>query len=345
MRRIPLPAPMEAQLVAELPAGEGWQFEPKWDGFRAIVGRRGGHVAINSKAGKPLERYFPELVEGLLAIDADDFILDGELVLPVAGSLSFDALQQRLHPAASRIARLARDTPAQLVLFDCLRVAGTDLLPSPLAERRRRLEQFHGERDAPGLLLSPVSRSARGALDWLDHSGGALDGIVAKRRDEPYRPGERAMLKIKQLRSADCVVGGFRRTADGKGVASLLLGLFDAAGALDHVGFCSAFKAADRAAMLRRLVADAGPPGFTGKAPGGPSRWRPDRENPWEPLRGNIVVEVAYDQVTARRFRHGTRFLRWRPDKAPAQCTLDQMVRELAPAQLAQLLPQGRASA
>ena len=332
----PALAPMEAKLVTALPEDPGWQFEPKWDGFRALVFRDGGAVELLSKSGKSLARYFPEIVALVAGIDQARFVLDGELILPVGDILSFDALQARLHPAESRITKLSRETPAQLMLFDCLRDGGDDLLGRPLAERRAALEAFHARNGGLSLLLSPCGDLAA-ARGWLAQSGGALDGVVAKRLDQPYRPGERAMLKVKQHRTADCVVGGFRRAKDGNGVASLLLGLYDDAGRLNHVGFTSGIAAADRAALAAKLEPLIEAPGFTGKAPGGPSRWNNGEESEWEPLRSERVVEVLYDQVTGARFRHGTRLLRWRSDKAPDQCTMEQLVYELRPAELATL--------
>ena len=333
-----LPLPMEARLVAELPSPPGWQYEPKWDGFRAVVGRDGKSADIRSKSGKSLSRFFPEIVDALLATKERRYILDGELILPLGGALSFDALQQRLHPAESRILRLSRETPAQLMLFDCLTLGHEDLMGAPLRERRAALERFHEQEGTATLLLSPATEREKVATAWLERSGGALDGIIAKQIDLPYRSGERAMMKVKNYRSADCVVGGFRRTEGGKGAASLLLGLYDKAGALNHVGFTSSFKADERPLLLQRLTPLVGVPGFTGKAPGGPSRWNRGEESAWEPLRPELVVEVVYDQVTGGRFRHGTRFLRWRPDKAPQQCTCDQLQMELRPAELDQLL-------
>ena len=328
--------PMEAKLVAALPDEAGWQFEPKWDGFRALVFRDGDAVELRSKSGKSLARYFPEIVALVAAIAQRRFVLDGELILPIGEVLSFDALQARLHPAASRISKLSRRTPAQLMLFDCLRDGEDDLLDRPLAQRRLALEAFHARHGEPSLLLSPCGDLAA-ARAWLTQSGGALDGVVAKRLDEPYRPGDRAMLKVKQHRTADCVVGGFRRAKDGGGVASLLLGLHDDAGRLNHVGFTAGIAATERSALLARLAPLIGGSGFTGKAPGGPSRWNDGEESQWEPLRSELVVEVLYDQVTGARFRHGTRLLRWRPDKAPAQCTMDQLLHALRPAELATL--------
>lgn len=323
-------APMEAKLVAALPAEEGWQFEPKWDGFRCLVFKQGGEVALQSKAGKPLARYFPEVAAAIAALPAD-IVLDGELLIPVGNSLSFEALQMRLHPAESRVRRLAAETPARLMLFDCLWSQGS-LLERPLAERREALQAFHAAHRSPTLRLSPFTCESAVAQRWLDASGGALDGVVAKRRDEPYRPGERAMLKVKRLRTADCVVGGFRYASGAREVGSLLLGLYDDAGLLHHVGFTSAIPAADRPALTARLEALVEAPGFTGDAPGGPSRWSTGRSAEWQPLRPELVAEVRYDQVTGRRFRHGTALLRWRPDKAPRQCTMEQLGEEARPA-------------
>ena len=314
----PALAPMEAKLVTELPEDPGWQFEPKWDGFRALVFRDGDAVELLSKSGKSLARYFPEIVALVAGIDEARFVLDGELILPVGDILSFDALQARLHPAESRITKLSRETPAQLMLFDCLRDGGDDLLDRRSLNVARMLGGVPRPPRRPSLLLSPCGDLAA-ARGWLAQSGGALDGVVAKRLDEPYRPGERAMLKVKQHRTADCVVGGFRRAKDGDGVASLLLGLYDEAGRLNHVGFTSGIAAGRaRGACRQARAADRERPGFTGKAPGGPSRWNNGEESEWEPLRSELVVEVLYDQVTGARFRHGTRLLRWRPDKAPA---------------------------
>lgn len=329
-----LPSPMEAKLASELPEGAGWQYEPKWDGFRAILARDGDDIRIRSKSGKDLGRYFPEVVALLEGLDDKCFILDGELVLPIDGTLSFDALQARLHPAASRIAKLARETPAQLILFDCLAQGDRSMMDVALNERRDALERFHAREGSKDLQLSPATISIAKARTWLQQSGGALDGIVAKRLDQPYQPGERAMVKVKQRRSADCVVGGLRRDAETGAIASLLLGLFDGEGRLNHVGFVSAMSADLRADVDKRVGPLAGGKGFTGKAPGGPSRWSQGRDTAWEPLSPELVVEVLYDQATGDRFRHATRFLRWRPDKAPPQCRMDQLQAAVAPAQL-----------
>jgi len=323
--------PMEATLVAELPEGDGWQFEPKWDGFRCLAFRRGSDVMLQSKAGKPLGRYFPEVVTGLAALAEPSLALDGELIIPVGNSLSFEALQMRLHPAASRVRKLAAETPARLMLFDCLRLPGKELTGRPLSERRAALEGFMSTAGSPLLRLSPMTCDRAVAQRWLDAAGGALDGVVAKLRDEPYRPGERAMVKVKRLRTADCAVGGFRYASGKREVGSLLLGLYDDSGLLHHVGFTSAIAGTDRPALTAKLEALIQPPGFTGDVPGGPSRWSTARSAEWQPLRPELVVEVRYDHVTGRRFRHGTALLRWRPDKAPRQCTMEQFEPEGRP--------------
>ena len=332
-------APMEARLTDSLPAGAEWAYEPKWDGFRCIAYRDGDAVTLLSKSGKPLGRYFPEVVEMLATLDQRRFALDGELVIATGDSLSFAALQMRLHPAESRVRKLALETPASFMLFDCLAAGEQDLAACPFAERRAALESFHADTHDAHLLLSPLIRDAVEAENWLARGGSALDGVVAKRLDLPYRPGERAMAKVKQQRSADCVVGGFRYAGTStKAVGSLLLGLYDDAGQLDHVGFTSSFDAEEKAALKTRLEPLIEPPGFTGDAPGGQSRWSTERSTAWQPLRPELVVEVRYDQVTGCRFRHGTTFLRWRPDKAPEQCRMDQLARELKPAELEELL-------
>jgi ATP-dependent DNA ligase len=330
--------PMEAKLVNALPEEPGWRFEPKWDGFRCLVYRDGAAVALQSKSGKPLGRYFPEVVALIEGMAADRFVIDGELIIPIGGVLSFDALQMRLHPAESRIRKLAGQTPAQLMLFDCLATKKGSLLGRPLLERRDALERLHAAEGGPSLQLSPFTEDPALAQSWLDMAGGALDGVVAKRRDGVYESGERAMLKIKQLRTADCVVGGFRYAAKKREVGSLLLGLYNGEGRLDHVGFTSAIPAEERAALTKRLEALVEAPGFTGNAPGGPSRWSTERSGDWEPLRPELVAEVRYDHITGNRFRHGTKFLRWRPDKAPEQCRFDQLEHEARPAELASTL-------
>jgi ATP-dependent DNA ligase len=331
---IPLDTPpMEARLTNEIPAAKGWQFEPKWDGFRCLAFRDGDEAELMSKSGKPLGRYFPEIVDALAKLTERRFVLDGELVLPVGDVLSFGALQLRLHPAASRIARLSRETPAQLMLFDCLQLGSEKLVDRPLAERRAALERFMRGAAGPRLCLSPATDDGRVAAQWFERSGKALDGVVVKRLDAAYQPGERAMVKVKQQRTADCVVGGYRKGK--KGIGSLLLGLYDRAGQLDYVGFTSSFSDEDRAALAKKLAKDEGPSPFTGNSPGGVSRWSRGRDShEWVPLKGDLVAEVIYDQVTGGRFRHGTTFLRWRPDKRPDQCTRDQLEHELSPAAL-----------
>ena len=328
---------MEALLAAELPAGDGWQYEPKWDGFRCLARRDGGEVELISKSGKPLGRYFPEVVAMLAKLKGKRFLLDGELIISVSDALSFDALQLRLHPAESRVRKLAKETPAELMLFDLLSVDETDLSGEPLAKRRRALETFHKATDAAQLKLSPMTTDRDTALGWLDRSGGALDGVIAKRLDQPYKAGERAMVKVKPERTADCVVGGFRYAEKAPVVGSLLLGLYDDEGLLHHVGFTSGISAIERDALTETLEKLVEPPGFTGSAPGGPSRWRTARSAEWQPLKPELVVEVKYDQVTAGRFRHGTALLRWRPDKDPKQCTFDQLKPELRPSELREI--------
>jgi ATP-dependent DNA ligase len=318
--------PMEARIVDGLPEDDGWQFEPKWDGFRCIAIREGNAVALFAKSGKPLGRYFPEVVAMIAGLPGQHFVIDGELVIASGGELSFDALQMRLHPAESRVRKLAAETPALFVVFDMLiNAKGDDLTALPLEQRRAELEAFIKPIRVSGLRLSPFTRDRKEAVKWLARTGGALDGVIAKRADGPYLKGERAMLKVKRIRSADCVVGGFRYGTDSKLVGSLLLGLFNKDGLLDHVGFTSGFSKEERPAITARLEALKGPPGFTGNAPGGPSRWSTERSGQWEPLKHDLVVEVLYDHVTGDRFRHGTRLRRWRPDKAPRQCTFEQL--------------------
>ena len=337
MAKTNVPPPMEALLAAELPEGEGWQFEPKWDGFRCLARRDGKDVTLTSKSGKPLARYFPDVVDMLERVSAKRFLLDGELIIPVGDALSFDALQLRLHPAESRVHKLSTETPAELMAFDLLELGGKSLAALPLSKRREKLEQFFRDNAVPALQLSPMTCDRGVALGWLERSGGALDGVIAKRRGLEYRSGERAMIKVKQQRTADCVVGGFRYAEKKREVGSLLLGLYDDEGVLHHVGFTSAIPAKERPALTRELEALIEAPGFTGSAPGGPSRWNTERTTQWQPLKSVLVVEVKYDQVTARRFRHGTGFVRWRPDKDPKQCTFEQLAPELRPSELKEL--------
>jgi ATP-dependent DNA ligase len=323
--------PMEAKSVGTIPTGSEWQYEPKWDGFRCIAFRDGKTVELQSKAGQTLSRYFPELVAALLKLKAQKFVLDGEIILLIDGKLSFDDLLQRIHPAASRVAKLSQQHPVQFVLFDLLvDDRGRSLLDQPFLKRRAALEVFTTKylKRSSAFVLSPATNEIPVARGWLKSMRGQLDGVVAKRLDLTYRSGDRAMQKIKTLRTADCVVGGFRYLAGQKVVGSLLLGLYDGEGLLQHVGFTSSIEAASRAALTRKLKALIEPPGFTGRAPGGPSRWNSEKSTAWEPLRPELVVEVRYDHFTGHRFRHGTKFMRWRPDKAPRQCLMEQVERE-----------------
>jgi len=328
---------MEALLDSELPDGNGWQFEPKWDGFRCLARREDQEITLTSKSGKPLARYFPEVVDMLRQLKSKQFLVDGELIIPIGDALSFEALQLRLHPAESRVRKLAAETPAELMMFDLLELDGKSLVQLPLSKRRQKLEQFFRRNVTVGLQLSPMTCDRNTALRWLKRSGGALDGVIAKRSGLEYRPGERAMIKVKQQRTADCVVGGFRYAEKRHEVGSLLLGLYDDKGLLNHVGFTSAIPSAERPKLTKDLEALIEPPGFTGSAPGGPSRWSSERTGHWKPLRPSLVVEVRYDHVTGRRFRHGTGFLLWRPDNDPKQCTFDQLAPELKPSELREL--------
>jgi ATP-dependent DNA ligase len=325
-------APMEANTAAKIPKGEQWQYEPKYDGFRALCFRDGDEVDIRSKAGKPLARYFPDVVEALLALKAKRFVLDGEIVVPVGDALSFEELQLRLHPAASRVKKLAAAHPATLVVFDLLLgPRGGPIDGRPLAERREKLEAFAEKFFTPDgwVRLSRATRDAGEARGWLTGRFRGLDGVMAKEVDEPYRSGERAgMVKVKNVRTADCVVGGFRYASKERIVGSLLLGLYGDDGLLHHVGFCSAISRDERAKLTPQLEKLREAPGFTGSAPGGPSRWSTERSTEWEPLATRLVVEVQYDHFSGGRFRHGTKFARWRPDKEPRQCLLEQVARE-----------------
>jgi ATP-dependent DNA ligase len=321
-------APMEAKQVDEIPLGNEWQYEPKWDGFRCLAFRDGDDVFLQSKSGQPLARYFPEIVEAVNEIKSRRFVLDGESLVPMGRRSSFDDLLQRIHPAASRVKKLARESPAILIVFDLLEDDGGPLVDETLAERRRRLERFaHTNfRQAGRLRLSPATTSVATARRWFRRVGAALDGVIAKRLDVPYLSGDRSgVQKIKPIRTADCVVGGFRYATRGGKIGSLLLGLYNDEGKLDHVGFTASFTAQERQQVEHAIRDHIGPPGFTGNAPGGPSRWSTKRSTEWTPLDDKLVVEVEYDQFTSGRFRHGTKLLRWRPDKAPRQCKFDQV--------------------
>lgn len=322
--------PMEAKTVAKIPSGAGWLYEPKWDGFRCLVFRDGNVVALQSKAGQPLTRYFPELVDAALALRAGRFVLDGEIVVVRDGALSFDDLLMRIHPAESRVRRLAAETPARLLVFDLLvDASGRDLTGLPLRERIERLTAFMKTAGGSAVIeQSPWTAEFGQADRWMtEYATFGCDGVIAKLAGEPYHSGNReGMQKIKRLRTADCVVGGFRYASrDSKAIGSLLLGLYNDAGALDHVGFAASFTAAERGALKAVVEPLKGGAGFTGRAPGGPSRWSTERSGEWEALEPRLVCEVRYDHFSGGRFRHGTKFLRWRPDKKPAQCTFDQL--------------------
>jgi ATP-dependent DNA ligase len=329
-------AAMEARSVDEIPRGEEWEYEPKWDGFRCLLSRRGGKVGLHSKAGENLTRYFPELVDAALKLKASEFLLDGEIVVPRGKAFSFDELLQRIHPAASRVRKLSQETPALYLAFDLLADAKDKKLSArPLRERRPALQAFATSqfKANPTFRLSPATASYATASKWLAQAGGGCDGVIAKRIDLPYQAGNRdGMQKIKNYRSADCVIGGFRYATNKlngrKVVGSLLLGLYDDDGLLHHVGFTSAIKRQDKPALTAKLEPLIAEPGFTGNAPGGPSRWSTVRSAQWCPLKPKLVVEVAYDHFSGKRFRHGTSILRWRPDKAPRQCSFDQLTQK-----------------
>jgi ATP-dependent DNA ligase len=298
------------------------------------VFREGDRIELQSKAGQPLTRYFPELVEDIRRVKAEKLVLDGEIVVPVERTFSFDALLQRIHPAQSRVNKLARETPALIIAFDLLLDGeGKPLIDLPLSERRRKLDLLAPKyfRGTKRIRLSPATSKLVEAKRWLDRVGATLDGIIAKRRDLPYRSGDRSgMQKIKNYRSADCVVGGFRYNEGKPVVGSLLLGLYDDKGRLNHVGFTSTIKRAEKPELTRKLENLIAPPGFTSNAPGGPSRWSTTRSGEWQPLKPVLVVEVCFDHFSGERFRHGTKLMRWRPDKSPRQCTLDQVKQKKA---------------
>lgn len=319
--------PMEAKLVDEIPSGPRWQYEPKWDGFRCLVFRDGDEVVLQSKAGQPLGRYFPELVEAVRALKPNRFVLDGEIVIELEGRLSFDDLLQRIHPAASRIAKLSKATPSTLLVFDLLLDAkGKSLVSESLETRRKNLEQFFKSLCSDTIKLSPATTKLSEAERWMrELAATGCDGVVAKCLDDSYISGERAMRKIKRIRTADCVVGGYRLASKGGAIGSLLLGLYDGTGKLNHVGFSSSFTREERRELKAVLQPYEGGEGFTGSAPGGPSRWSTERSTEWVPLAPKLVCEVRYDHFSGGRFRHGTKFLRWRPDKKPKSCTYDQL--------------------
>jgi ATP-dependent DNA ligase len=343
--------PMLAKLATELPEGDGWLFEPKWDGFRAIVFRDGDRVYLQSRDLKPLDRYFPELAAPLRASLPERCVVDGEIVIATEHGLDFDALQLRLHPAASRVAKLAAQTPSSFVAFDLLAEGGRDLRSRPQAERRRLLEEALS-RASGSVHLTPCSRDRTVAREWFHRFEGAgLDGVVAKHEATTYQPGKRVMVKVKHSRTADCVVAGFRWHKNGPGelVGSLLLGLYDAEGGLHHVGVTSSFTAAKRRQLAQELAplrknaleghpwrawADAG--NLSTRMPGGQSRWSQGKDLSWEPLRIERVCEVKYDHLQGDRFRHAAVFVRWRPDKPPSECRYDQL-EVTPPAELAEI--------
>jgi ATP-dependent DNA ligase len=319
--------PMEAKRVDRIPAGDEWQFEPKWDGFRAVVFRDGDDVQLQSKSGQPLARYFPELVEAFGSIKAKEFILDGEIVVPVEGRLSFDDLLLRIHPAASRIRKLAAESPAHYFAFDLLFASGKLLVEQPIEKRRAALEAFFAKVEHPLLKLSPATGDRKVAQQWFSKFANlGLDGVMAKRLGEPYHSGDReGMVKVKHLKTADCVVGGFRYGEGTKLVGSLLLGLYDREGRLVYIGHTSSIKKSDREELTKKLEQMRAENPFEVRVPGGPSRWATERTGEWEPVRPVLVCEVEYDYFSQGRFRHGSKFLRWRPDKKANQCTMDQV--------------------
>ena len=311
-------APQLARSARELPAGEGWCYEPKWDGFRTIVFRDGDEVRLQSRGGKPMNRYFPEVVEQVRALTGERLVLDGEVIVVVDGVQEFDLLGQRIHPAASRVERLARETPAAYVAFDLLAEGDEALLELPYRDRRERLVAAvdHGDRPVE---LTPVTADLESAGQWLT---GVSEGVIAKDSGAPYRPGERTgMVKVKRVRTADCVVRAFRVGKQEGTVGSLILGLYDEGGELREVGHVSGFKAREKRELIERLE----PYRTYERGSGEPSRWKSDEELVWEGLRPELVVEVAFDHITGDRIRHGARFLRWREDKDPRECGLEQL--------------------
>jgi len=328
-------APMLAKLSRELPVAEGLFYEPKWDGFRCIVFRDGDAVTLGSRNEKPLTRYFPELVESLLANIPDRCVLDGEIVIAGKSGLNFDALTQRIHPAESRVKLLAESTPSSFVAFDLLALEDSDLRSEPYSARRKSLEKAL-KKAKPPIHVTPVTTSPEIAREWFSRFEGAgLDGVVAKAGDLEYQPDKRVMIKVKHERTADCVVGGFRWHKDGGGVGSLLLGLFDSERSLQHVGVASGFSVARRKELAEtiepyRAEATREHPwhahrDIEGRVPGGQSRWSAGKDLSWEPLRPELVVEVSYDHLQGDRFRHATTFIRWRPDREPESCTYSQL--------------------
>ena len=335
-------SPMLAKAAGAIPDGDGWLYEPKWDGFRALLFWDGTECYLQSRDGKTLGRYFPELLAGIPPLLDTPAIIDGEIVIVGARGLEFDVLQQRLHPAESRVRKLAAETPATFVAFDLLAINDRDLRTSPFGERRAELVSLVAGAPRP-LVLTPATADRATALDWFERFEGAgFDGVVAKRLDSPYLEGERAMTKVKHRRTADCVVAGFRWHKDETdvGVGSMLLGLYDDDGVLHHVGHTSTFTAAQRRSLTGLLephITEDSDEGFGGgRTPGAPSRWSSGREASWVRLRPELVCEVAFDQMQGglggHRFRHGSTFVRWRPDRTPETCHYDQLASSVPPA-------------
>lgn len=321
--------PMEMQVAKVIPVGMHWLYEPKWDGFRCIAFRDGDNIDLRSKNGQDFSRYFPEVVSALLKLEAQHFVLDGELMVWRGNAPSFDELLQRIHPAASRVLKLSKETPARYVVFDLLADdEGHILLNSNLSDRRGKLESFAKKYFATSadVVLSPSTRKFAEAKLWFESRGAELDGIIAKRLDMPYQSGNRkGAVKVKRIRSAECVIGGFRYGVNSPLIASILLGLFDKGGKLHHVGFTSAFNASERIRLTHELEKYRTDHSFDVNIPGGPSRWSHGKENEWTAVKPKFVVEVQFDHFTDGRFRHGTKILRWRPDKSPKACTFDQL--------------------
>lgn len=346
---MPPVAPMLAKSTDAVPEGDGWQFEPKWDGFRCIVFRDGPEIELGSRNERPLTRYFPELATALLRELPERCVVDGEIVVATSGGLDFDALQQRIHPAESRVSRLALETPASFVAFDLLALGDDDLMALPLAERRARLEHALASAHPP-VHLTPVTSDRATAEDWfVRFEGAGLDGVMAKDLTGPYVPDKRTQLKVKHKRTADCVVAGYRVHKSGDGIGSLLLGLYDDDGALHHMGVATSFTAARR----KELVAEVAPyerdaladhpwrdwgatdtkGGAASRMPGSPNRWNATKDMSWTAVRPELVAEVAYEHVQSGRFRHATRLVRFRPDRDPRTCTFEQL-EQVAPYEL-----------
>lgn len=337
-------APMLARLQDDIPVGDGWMYEPKWDGFRALVFKDGTETTIFSRDLRPFNRYFPELIAAFAEALPKTCVVDGEIVIPGTSSLDFDSMLLRIHPAESRVRMLAEQTPSSFVAFDLLAHASTDLRDKPLSARRARLDKILGDRSitpnasrtavmkalkpAPKIVLSPCTDDPKVAKRWFEvYEGAGLDGVVAKKADIRYVPGKREMVKVKHKRTADCVVGGYRLSKTGDGVGSLLLGLYDDAGSLHYVGHTSAFKTAERKALLKELRELEGGVSFEGgRTPGGPSRWTGARNISWVSLGPELVCEVTFDHLQGPRFRHAAGFVRWRPEKKPSECTFDQVL-------------------